>query len=159
MYCVKYGKYIQSNNVAVHVFERFFFSCLSAAPFGYTFWLSHDPVLSRDTDIPLTYNVPDGLPYTEPLTSDLLDLDLSGTSVTGLLIPATLDRSICGKVYLIADLDPDGAVMDSNKENNMLFVETQLSCSEGECKPLALQSGYRLCSWAPFDLLTLDQEY
>ena len=93
-------------------------------------WLSTDDRHHPMSDLNLNFKIPDGKPFTSPLTESGAAIDLSGAYV----LPGDIDDKFCGTVYLLVVLDPSDAVQETDEMNNVASVPVTLPCRQsGEC--------------------------
>jgi len=66
--------------------------------------------------VALSYQVPEDLPFPSSITETDNNIDLSGSAVSGsgLTIPLDINSKICGRVYLLAELNPHIQQMSMN---------------------------------------------
>ena len=103
------------------------------APFKYSLWLSVDSVLNKQFAINLDYTVPGGKPFSGTLAASDANMHLSGSTAggTGLTVPADLDQAVCGKAYLLAELDSNQEVEEVDEKNNVIAFPVIVQCPNG----------------------------
>ena len=98
--------------------------------FTYSLWLSPYQTLDKDIAVQLNVDVDPGVANNFPITTSVPSIDLSGSGTNGVWIPSDIPHFLCGKIYLIALIDSNNQVAESN-EANTRFTEALLECSQG----------------------------